>query len=495
VRKPSRMAARSQGGCEILPVDEKMQTRMCLTRQQIKKLAGAAIAIERFFRGPQDIEWAFDDQDHLVILQARPLNVKARMAQAVCNIAAVTDRYPVVFAKKGQIVQNGIATGKVYMVAKDEDLDQFPNGAILVAKETSPRYAKVARKASGIITDVGTSTGHMAAISREFRIPTIVNTGVATQLLTSAQEITLDAQENVVYAGRIKELCYYSYMEDAFEGSYEYRMLRRVLKKITPLNLVDPHAKNFTPQACRTFHDITRFIHEKAVEELIDLNYRRRLDPETASKKLKSEIPLDLIIIDIGGGLTQTDDAATVIPEQILSVPMRAFLEGLNSPGAWSREPMPVDFGSFMSSLTRTFSSHLVSPKFVGQNLAVISRAYANISLRLGYHFNMIDAYIGEQINDNYAYFRFMGGVTDPMRRSRRAKFIYETLARYNFNVDIRGDMVIGRIKKLDPQSMQRKMYLLGQLVGFTRQLDVQMTSDQQIVNFSKQFSDLTKME
>lgn len=155
---------------------------------------------------------------------------------------------------------------------------------------------------------------------------------------------------------------------------------------------------------------------------------------------------------------------------------------------------MSVDFTSFMSSLTRTFSSHLVNPQHVGQNLAVISEAYANINLRLGYHFNMIDAYIDEQINDNYAYFRFLGGVTDPQRRSRRAKLIYDTLAQYDFNVDLRGDLVIGRIKRLRPKEMRSKMALLGQLVGFTRQLDVKMTSDQQIDQFAKEFEQMLKL-
>lgn len=496
VRKGTRMAAlnTNPGVCESLPVDEKMQTVMCLTEAQIRQLAVAALTIERYFKSPQDMEWAFDDRDEPVIFQSRPLNIKTRMAQEVCDIHSVTDQYPVIFAHKGHIVQNGIAAGKVFMVNGHEDLERFPNGAILLAKETSPRFAAVARKAGGIITDIGTSTGHMATISREFRIPTIVNTGVATQLLHPGEEITLDAQENVVYAGRIRELCYHNFMEDVFEETYEYRLLRRVLKKITPLHLVDPLDKNFSPQACSTFHDITRFVHEKAVEELIDLNYRK-VSPETASRKLKSDIPLDLVLIDIGGGLEETDQGGTIELEQVRSIPMRALLEGMNSPGVWSREPMSVDFGSFMSSLTRTFSSQLVSPRFIGQNLAVVSGTYANVSLRLGYHFNMIDAYISDQQNDNYAYFRFMGGVTDPLRRSRRAKFIYEALARSNFNVNLRGDMVIGRIKKLEPRSMERKMYLLGQLVGFTRQLDVKMTSDTQIVNFSNEFEALTNLE
>jgi pyruvate,water dikinase len=495
VRKSRRLAAGESGGCEFKPVDEAMQTRMSLSETQIKKLAETVLTIERYFKTPQDIEWTFDEQDCLYLLQARPLNIRSHIAPSVCDIAAVTDKYPVIFANKGIIVQNGIATGKVFIVQKDGDLEHFPSGAILVSRQTSPRFAKVASKAAGIITDVGSSTGHMATIAREFRIPTVVNTEVATQILKAGQEITLDAQENVVYSGRIKELCYLGFMEDAFEETYEYRLLRRVLKKITPLNLVDPHAKNFTPQACKSFHDITRFVHEKAVEELAGLNYRHRLHDQTASKRLKLDIPIDLIIIDIHDGLADVNDDRTVTRDQIRSTPMTAFLNGLCSPGAWSREPMPVDFSSFMSSLTRTFSSHLVNPQHVGQNLAVISRAYANINLRLGYHFNLIDAYIGENMNDNYAYFRFMGGVTDPMRRSRRARLIHETLAQYDFNVDLRGDLVIGRIKKLSTEMMKKKMHLLGQLVGFTRQLDVRMTSDNQIEAYAKEFDQLLTLD
>ncbi len=494
VRKPTRLVGKKDGDCEFQTVEETLQMTMCLTEGQIKELADKALAIERYFRRPQDIEWAIDQDGQIRILQARPLNIQARMGQATCDLPAVTEKYPTIFSGKGTIVQNGIATGKVFVVKRDKDLDQFPSGAILVSRETSPRFAKVAAKAGGIITDVGSATGHMATISREFRVPTVVNTAVATALLKTGQEITLDAEENVVYEGRIKELCFYEFMSDAFEETYEYRLLGRVLKKITPLNLLDPRDKNFTPASCKTYHDITRFIHEKAVEELIDLNCRRGPDALAVSKKLKSDIPLDLIIIDIDGGLKQNLLASSVTINNILSVPMVAFLKGLGAPGAWSREPMSVDFSSFMSSLTRTFSTHLVSPRDGGQNLAVISGEYANISLRLGYHFNMIDAYIGQQVNDNYAYFRFLGGVTDATRRSRRAKFIYDALAQHDFNVDLRGDLVIGRVKKLAPKQMEQKMYLLGQLVGFTRQLDVRMNSDQQIEKSAGEFERLINM-
>ncbi|VTR70028.1 Pyruvate phosphate dikinase PEP/pyruvate-binding protein [Desulfosarcina cetonica] len=501
VPKPRQLVSDPAGGCTDHSVDEADQMRPALSDDQVKALAETALVIERYFKCPQDIEWAFDQQGRLVILQARALNIALHVPPAMCDIASLSDRHPVIFSGRGIIVQNGIATGKAFIVRNDKDLNRFPNGSILVAKKTSPRYAKVACKASGIITDVGSATGHMATIAREFRIPTVVNTHMATALLTTGQEITLDAQENIVYEGRIQALCYYGFMEEAFEETYEYRLLRRILKKITPLNLVDPHARNFTPQACRSFHDITRFIHEKAVEELANLNYQHRWHDETASRKLALDIPLDLVVIDINNGLgeteneSETDGHARVTRDQIRSVPMKAFLDGLCAPGVWSREPMSVDFSSFMSSLTRTFSSHVVNPQQVGQNLAVISENYANINLRLGYHFNLIDAYIGEQINDNYAYFRFMGGVTDPQRRSRRARLIYETLAQYDFNVDLRGDLVIGRIKKLDARWMAKKMVLLGRLVGFTRQLDVKMTSDAQVGAFAREFKKQLKMD
>ena len=495
VCKDRQWVPAADGGCEFRPVDAADQMRPSLSDTQLKSLAETALVIERYFKCPQDIEWAFDRSGRLVVLQARSLNVRPHMAPALCDIASVGDRHPVIFSGQGVIVQSGIASGKVYVVQRDSDLDRFPNGSILVARKTSPRFAKVARKAVAIITDIGSSTGHMAAIAREFRIPTVVNTEVATRLLEPGREITLDAQENIVYAGRIRELCYYGFMEEAFEETYEYRLLRRILKKITPLNLVDPHARDFAPQACRSLHDITRFIHEKAVEALADLNYRHHWHNAAAGRKLVLDIPLDLVMIDIHDGLAETDEKTPVTRQQVRSAPMQAFLDGLCAPGVWSREPMSVDFSSFMSSLTRTFSAHTVNPQQVGRNLAVISRHYANINLRLGYHFNMIDAYISEHVNDNYAYFRFIGGVTDPQRRSRRARLIYDTLAQHDFSVDLRGDMVIGRIKKLDAASMADKMVLLGQLVGFTRQLDVKMTSDAQVGTFAREFEQLLKMD
>jgi pyruvate,water dikinase len=486
VRKSEMLCAKKGGGTEIRPVPEDLQTRPGLTEEQVKILVNMAFTIERYFKRPQDIEWALDQDGTVFILQTRPLKIKVKFDQLVCDISAVLESYPIIFAGKGVIAQRGVGTGKVFVVRSDEDLDDFPQGAILVTKYTSPRLARVIKKANGILTDVGSATGHMATIAREFRVPTIVNTGVATRQLQTGQEITVDAEQNAIYEGTVKELCYYEFTEEAIEETYEYRLLRRVLKKIAPLNLVDPYDKNFNPTSCKTFHDITRFVHEKAVEELIELKYDHR--SETALRKLKFPIPLGLVIIDIGGGLVEQADSGEIEQNQVVSVPMRALLDGMAEPGMWATEPMSVDFGSFMSSLTRTFSSAMAGPRYLGLNLAVISKEYINLSLRLGYHFNIIDSYISENPNDNYAYFRFLGGVTDITRRSRRVNFIAEVLGKFDFRVDVRGDLVVARIKKLPAQDMVGKMHILGRLVAFTRQLDVKMISDEHMTKYMEDF-------
>ena len=488
--KKEHLSARHDEGIECLPVSPELWEANSLTPEQAEKLADAALMIERHFKSPQDIEFAFDLQDRLVILQARPLVLQIHTARATTNLPEALKQYPVIFSGKGDIAQRGIGIGKVFVVHGDEDLEDFPAGAILVSKFTSPRFAKVIRKASGIVTDVGSPTGHMATIAREFRVPTIVNTDVATRLLVPGMEITVDADENKVYSARVKELEDFQLLEDPIEETFEYRLLRKVLKIIGVLNLIDPTSREFTPTACRTFHDLIRFVHEKAVDALINRNFRSDCN-STPSGRLNLALPLDLVVIDIDHGLTSRPSAKGVAADQIASVPMQAFVEGLNTPGAWDTAPMAVDFSSFMSSLTRTFSPSLAAPRQIGQNLAVISETYAHISLRLGYHFNMIDATISDDINSNYAYFRFLGGVTDITRRSRRAVLLSEILSQLDFRVDIQGDLVVARIKKLDAVRMREKLRLLGVLVAFSRQLDVQMDNDASVRTYVDKFSQL----
>jgi pyruvate,water dikinase len=199
----------------------------------------------------------------------------------------------------------------------------------------------------------------------------IINTKNATKILKNGQKITLNATDNIVYDGYLKELCYYEFTEEKFEETKEYRLLKRIYKRISPLNLVDPTGNNFRADNCKTFHDIIRFIHEKAVQELIDQNCYSDPSVANASIKLKLDIPLDLMVIDINQKSITRPRELDI--HHISSLPLKYFVQGVSSENVWSTDPVGVDFKSFMSSMSKTFSFEVADPKFVGQNLAVVS--------------------------------------------------------------------------------------------------------------------------
>jgi len=485
--KGSRMVLGSKGGTGFEDVPALAADAPCLTEADLALLGEVSLSLEKYFKRPQDVEWTLDASDRLYVLQSRPMVFYGEPARRTGAIDAATSQAEIVFSGRGDVVQRGVAMGSVHVVRTDADLADFPFGAILVAHHTSPRYSRVMARAQGILTDIGSPAGHMAAVAREFRLPTIVGCGVATEMLKTGDEITVDATQNVVYRGLVKELRYFELTEETvYEDSYEYRLLRRLLKKITPLNLVDPHSPSFTPASCRTYHDITRYIHEQAVAELIALSEDRRGILDATARKLRSPLPLNLSVIDLDS--EATGDTEELDIAGLHSLPLRELLSGLIDSGMWSTDPVPVDMGSFMASLTRTLGVSGPGSEKLGRNLAVVSSEYMNLNLHLGYHFVLVDAYVGDVINDNALYFRFLGGVTDFSRRARRAGCIAKILERADFRVELHGDLVIGRLKKFDKDAMRAKLRLLGGLVGFTRQLDVRMARDDDSHCFAEEF-------
>lgn len=465
------------------------QDQPCLNPGQAAELADLALTLERFFKRPLDIEWSLDQEDVLWLLQARSLGVQSGGRARSNQLKGLLADHRVLLAERGVIAYRGIAAGPVALVEEGDDLGLVPAGAVVVARYSSPWLAKAIPRASAVLTDVGSTTGHLATVAREFRVPAIVDMGEVTKVLKPGQEVTVDAERNLVYQGRIEELLHHQLLEaTAFETTYEFQLLRRLLRRISPLTLTDPDSPEFTARRCQTLHDVIRFVHEKAVQALVDVgkapwNLQRR-----GGKRLKSSLPLDLVLIDVGGGLApEVQGKSQVTPEQVVSAPMLALWRGLTWPQAWSTEPIPVDFKGLMASLTRMRPAQLDGAA-TGMNLAVVGSNYLNMSLRVGYHFTVVDSYLGPMPNYNYIYFRFMGGVTDITRRSRRAALLSAILEESSFKVESKGDVVVARVKKMSQERTEELLVLLGRLIGFARQLDVLMKDDAAIGLFFEQF-------
>jgi pyruvate,water dikinase len=471
-------------------VPPELRKPPCLTPTEASLIVETVLAVERFFKRPMDVEWSLDDGGRLWILQARPLGIARGSSARSPELKDLLQRQTVLMENQGVIAYRGIATGPVWLVEDDESLRRFPSGAVLVSRYAIPLLARGIPRASAVITDVGSPTGHMATVAREFRVPTIVDTGVATEILKAGQEITVDAERNVVYAGRIAELLHHQLLERAsFETTYEFQLLRRLLKRIAPLTLIDPEDPNFTAQGCQTFHDVLHFIHEKSTQTLAQIAEDPRFLRARGGKRLKADIPLDLILIDIGGGLEEgVGKAGAVMPEQIRSVPMKALWKGLSFPETWSTSPISADFKGLMSSLTRTQTAAIAGHSLAGLNVAVLGANYLNLSLRVGYHFTVVDACLGPQLEKNSIFFRFIGGATDITRRSRRAALLLSIMEKIGFKVEGKGDLVIARAINSTTEQGKDYLYLIGRLIGFARQLDILMTDDSTVDLYFQRF-------
>ena len=476
---------------ETTMVESQRINEPCLTPAQAASIVETALMIERFFKRPMDIEWSLDTEGQLQILQARPLGI-ARGGQARSQeLKALLQEKKALMRDQGVIAYRGVGSGPVWIVGDDRaSLEQFPSGAVLVARYGIPVLARAIPRASAVITDVGSPTGHMATVAREFRIPTIVDTGSATEVLHNGQEVTVDAERNVVYEGRINELLHHQLLErPLFETLYEFQILRRLLRRIAPLTLIDPDDPNFTARGCQTFHDVIRFIHEKSVQALLQIAEKPSDLLVHGGKRLKANLPLNLILIDIGGGLEVTGGkGGWVVPEQITSLPMKALWAGMGSPDVWKTDPIVADFKGLMSGVTRTQTAAVAGQILAGLNVAVLGENYMNLTLRVGYHFTVVDARLGSELEKNSIFFRFVGGATDISRRSRRAALLVSIMEKIGFKVEGNGDLVIARVANSSADQMKEYLYLIGRLIGFVRQLDILMTDDTTIDMYFEQF-------
>jgi len=469
-------------------IDPEQRSRPCLTDDQLLALARVARHLENFFKRPQDIEWAFDRTGDLYILQSRPL-VLRQEAETRKTLPAALKGYEILAAGRGLIAQQGIGVGPVHLVDLHDSLDDFPEGAVLVSRRDSSQFVRVMHRTAAIITEVGTPVSHMATLCREMQVPCLVNvTGIA-DLVKEGEEITLDAEDLLIYRGRVTELLAYRASTTLnVSESREFRLLRRLLNHTARLHLLDPLWDDFAPKNCRTFHDILRFVHETAVIKLVSIGKDdHRLLRRHLARPLDLPIPAGILAIDIGGGLAETAPETAVPFRDVTSVPFKAILRGMLFPGVWHRATMPVGFKDLMNSMLRTPGDAL-NGQYIGHNIAVISANYVNLSFRFGYHFNLIDAHCDSFSRDNHIYFRFLGGATDLTKRSRRAQLIAIILKAFDFTVRTKGDLVIGRLGNIPQSEIERMLDILGRLIGFTRQIDVLMENDLAAERYAEAF-------
>jgi len=482
--KRLRLTIRPDGYLMEEQVEPELHNRPCLSEDQLKTLAVYAVKLENHFQCPQDIEWAIDPGGNLFILQARPLRFEGKSSPR--GEGGRTQRLPgyTLLLEGGDIACPGVGFGRAHLVRSEDDLLSFPEGGVLLAAHPSPQYVMIMPKARAILTNSGSVLGHMASLAREFKVPTILNTQTVTSAVEQNTEITVDAYSGRVYLGRVPELLEIKVPRGVFmKDTPVYNILRKTADLIVPLNLVDPKSAQFTPQNCRTIHDIMRLIHELSYIELFQIS-----DLVTGrgkiSVKLDVPLPIDLYIIDLDGGLSNDSKSLSKITaDAITSVPFKALLKGMLREDLRSLEPRPIEIKGFFSVMSEQILSppNIAAERFGDRSYAIISDKYLNFSSRVGYHYSILDCYCGKTSTKNYINFQFKGGAADDVRKNRRARLIEKVLMEMAFLVEVQGDRVTARFAKQEPEVMEEKLDYLGRLLLFTRQMDMLMRSEESI--------------
>ncbi|MCH7523301.1 MAG: hypothetical protein IH920_05980, partial [Chloroflexi bacterium] len=76
--------------------------------------------------------------------------------------------------------------------------ERLRSGEILVCPATMPPWTPLFGIASAVVTDHGGVLSHTAIVAREYQIPAIVGTKVATTLIRDGQTITVDGSAGTV---------------------------------------------------------------------------------------------------------------------------------------------------------------------------------------------------------------------------------------------------------------------------------------------------------
>ena len=454
------------------------------------ELARIALRIEEHYGVAQDVEWALDEKGEIIILQCRPLRQQSRATRGEYDISA-----PEAIVSGGVTGSPGAGVGPVFVVRKESEALLFPLGAILVVRQALPRWAVLLGRAAALVTEQGTAAGHLATVARELGVPAILGLENATGLLNNDQVVTVDADGLRVFSGKIEALLQNRKpAKSLMEGSAVLDVLKRVSENIIPLHLLDAESSDFKPASCRTFHDLTRFCHEKAVQEMFSFGKDHHFS-ERASKQLWCDIPMQWWVLNLDDGFREDVQGKFVNLDNIVSIPMLALWAGIVSV-PWAGPP-PVDSRGFMSILLEASVNPALDPSmpspYSNRNYFMISKNFCSLSSRFGFHFCSIEALVGERPNENYISFSFKGGAADHSRRVRRAQFVGSILEEFEFHCQIKDDGLTARLEGYDQEVMEEKLRILGYLIIHTRQLDMVMSNDASCQQFrSKLLGDIS---
>ena len=92
----------------------------------------------------------------------------------------------------------GKVQGTARVIRSLDEADKLGLGDILVCETTAPPWTPLFATAGAIVTDTGGILSHCAVVAREYRIPAVVGTGMATAVIRDGQTVEVDGDSGLV---------------------------------------------------------------------------------------------------------------------------------------------------------------------------------------------------------------------------------------------------------------------------------------------------------
>jgi pyruvate,water dikinase len=99
---------------------------------------------------------------------------------------------------KGQAASKGVVRGRARVLRDLGEAERLQPGEILVCATTAPPWTPLFAIAAAVVTDSGGVLSHSAICAREYAIPCVVATQVATEMIRDGSTITVDGTAGVV---------------------------------------------------------------------------------------------------------------------------------------------------------------------------------------------------------------------------------------------------------------------------------------------------------
>ena len=99
---------------------------------------------------------------------------------------------------RGFAVSPGQVTAPASVIRSPADFLQMEPGTILVCSTTTPAWTPLFSQARGLVTDIGGVLAHGSIVAREYGIPAVLGTGIATTRIRSGQTILVDGDAGTV---------------------------------------------------------------------------------------------------------------------------------------------------------------------------------------------------------------------------------------------------------------------------------------------------------